>query len=181
MTESGFRLRPLVAGDIDAIAGILRQGSVARWWGPYDRQRIDREMLRAGGTLAVECAGAVRGFVMVGDDADPEFRHATLDIALDEAHQGRGLGRAVLAAVVERLRAGGHHRVTIDPAAENARAIRCFAAAGFREVGRLRMYQRLGDGRWHDGLLMELTIPDAAAEAADEGAAAAGHGPAGLD
>jgi aminoglycoside 6'-N-acetyltransferase len=50
----------------------------------------------------------------------------------------------------------GHHRLTIDPAAANERAIRCYAAVGFERVGVMRQYERAADGSWHDGLLMEL-------------------------
>jgi aminoglycoside 6'-N-acetyltransferase len=51
----------------------------------------------------------------------------------------------------------GHHRNTIDPAADNAAAIRAYEKAGFKPVGVMRRYERDtgGDG-WHDGLLMEL-------------------------
>ncbi len=49
-----------------------------------------------------------------------------------------------------------HHRITIDPAAANEPAIRCYAKAGFRPVGVMRQYERGGDGRFHDGLLMDL-------------------------
>jgi aminoglycoside 6'-N-acetyltransferase len=52
----------------------------------------------------------------------------------------------------------GHHRFTIDPAAENARAIRAYASAGFEPVGVLRSYWRGPDGRWRDGLLMDLVV-----------------------
>ena len=58
-----------------------------------------------------------------------------------------------------RLRPGrprGHHRITIDPAAANSRAIRCYTGVGFRPVGVMRQYERGGDGRFHDGLLMDL-------------------------
>jgi len=54
----------------------------------------------------------------------------------------------------------GHHRLTIDPAADNEPAIRCYTAAGFRTVGVMRRYQRGRDGSFHDGLLMELVRPD---------------------
>ena len=51
----------------------------------------------------------------------------------------------------------GHHRITIDPAATNAAAIRAYEKVGFRRVGVMRSYERDADGRdWHDGLLMEL-------------------------
>jgi aminoglycoside 6'-N-acetyltransferase len=51
----------------------------------------------------------------------------------------------------------GHHRITIDPAASNAAAIRAYEKAGFRPVGIMRRYERnVGAEGWHDGLLMEL-------------------------
>ena len=48
------------------------------------------------------------------------------------------------------------HRLVIDPAAENAVAIACYAKVGFRPVGVMRRYERGADGSWHDGLLMDL-------------------------
>ena len=50
----------------------------------------------------------------------------------------------------------GHHRLTIDPAAANERAIRAYERVGFRRVGIMRAYERGPDGVWHDGLLMDL-------------------------
>ena len=50
----------------------------------------------------------------------------------------------------------GHHRLTIDPAADNARAIRTYEKVGFRAVGTMREYRRSPDGAWRDGLLMDL-------------------------
>ena len=49
-----------------------------------------------------------------------------------------------------------HHRITIDPAAANAAAIRTYEKVGFRRVGIMRSYERGPDGTWHDGLLMDL-------------------------
>lgn len=46
----------------------------------------------------------------------------------------------------------GHHRITIDPAAANQQAIRCYQKVGFRAVGTMRKYERGSDGRFHDGL-----------------------------
>jgi aminoglycoside 6'-N-acetyltransferase len=50
----------------------------------------------------------------------------------------------------------GHHRLTIDPACENTRAIRAYEAVGFRPVGTMRCYERGTDGRWRDNLLMDM-------------------------
>ena len=50
----------------------------------------------------------------------------------------------------------GHHRLTVDPAAANARAIHVYESLGFKPVGVLREYERVADGVWRDALLMEL-------------------------
>jgi aminoglycoside 6'-N-acetyltransferase len=55
----------------------------------------------------------------------------------------------------------GHHRLVIDPAADNVAAIRCYSSVGFRPVGVMRSYERDVDGcGWHDGLLMDLLAPE---------------------
>jgi aminoglycoside 6'-N-acetyltransferase len=55
----------------------------------------------------------------------------------------------------------GHHRITIDPAAANTPAIRCYEKVGFRPVGIMRRYERVREDRdWHDGLLMDLLAED---------------------
>ena len=59
-------------------------------------------------------------------------------------------------------RGPGHHRITIDPAADNHPAIRCYAAVGFRPVGRAcAATSGTSTARgWHDGLLMDLLAED---------------------
>ena len=54
----------------------------------------------------------------------------------------------------------GHHRLTVDPAAENARAVHVYERLGFRRVGVLREYERVEDGVWRDALLLELLEAD---------------------
>jgi aminoglycoside 6'-N-acetyltransferase len=71
---------------------------------------------------------------------------------------GRGIGTDALETLVEHLLIErGHHRVTIDPAADNLAAIRCYEKAGFRRVGVLESAKRdRHTRRWGDVLLMEL-------------------------
>jgi aminoglycoside 6'-N-acetyltransferase len=59
-----------------------------------------------------------------------------------------------------RFAPAAHHRITIDPAAANSRAIRCYEKAGFRPVGVMRQYERGADGQFHDGLMMDLLRGD---------------------
>jgi aminoglycoside 6'-N-acetyltransferase len=101
------------------------------------------------------------GAIQTDEEPEPEFRHASIDLFLDPAVHGQGLGPDAIRAVIGHLvEHEGHHRLTVDPAADNVRAIRAYEKVGFRPVGRLRQYQRLPDGTWHDGLLMELLADD---------------------
>ena len=45
--------------------------------------------------------------------------------------------------------------LTIDPAAHNVRAIRCYEQVGFRPVGIMREYWLDPEGVWRDGLLLD--------------------------
>jgi aminoglycoside 6'-N-acetyltransferase len=65
-------------------------------------------------------------------------------------------GDAVRTLVQHLIVDRGHNRLVIDPAANNAAAIRCYSKVGLRPVGIMRRYQRGMDGTWHDGLLMDL-------------------------
>lgn len=98
------------------------------------------------------------------EQLEPRYRHASIDVFQDRSLHGRGIGTAAVRRVVEHLiEDRGHHRITIDPAATNAAAIRSYAKVGFRPVGVMRQYERAvdDDDSWHDGLLMELLVNEA--------------------
>ena len=92
-----------------------------------------------------------------GDEAELHRIHSPF---LDPALHGRGLGTEAVRRVVRHLiDERGHHRITIDPAAANAAAMRTYEKVGFSPVGIMRRYERDVDGGgWHDGLLMELVV-----------------------
>jgi len=153
-------LRPVVRKDAPGLAEILATPEVARWWPAYDLARVDAEFLVNEPdyvAYAIDVDGRLVGLLQTHEEPEPEFRHASIDLFLDPAVHGQGLGPDAIRAVIGHLiAADGHHRLTIDPAADNDRAIRAYEKVGFRPVGRLRQYQRFPDGTWQDGLLMEL-------------------------
>jgi aminoglycoside 6'-N-acetyltransferase len=151
-------LRPLVDDDVDRVAAIAAEPEVACWWGDLPRHELIEKVAGVDVVaLAVERDGGVIGLIQFFEERDPMYRHASIDLFLSVSQQGLGLGREAVALVVSHLFDDlGHHRITIDPAAANRRAIRCYSAVGFRPVGVMRRYERGPDGRFHDGLLMEL-------------------------
>src|SRR5699024_4500818 len=112
--------------------------------------------------FAVLHRAAVIGMVQYHEETDPDYRHASIDIFLDPAIHGRGIGSDTVRVLAKHLfQDRGHHRVVIDPAAQNHAAIRCYQKVGFRPVGLMRQYERNTDGSgWHDGLLMDLLAED---------------------
>jgi aminoglycoside 6'-N-acetyltransferase len=157
-------LRPLAVGDADHLADVVTQPEVARWWSPDTREQHRRgflEDVRERAAFAIEVDGALAGWLGVHEETEPHYRHGSLDIFLAPAHHGAGLGPEALRLAARWLIAArGHHRLTIDPAAANARAIGVYASIGFRPVGVMRAYERGADGEWHDGLLMDMLAPE---------------------
>ena len=107
--------------------------------------------------FAVEIDGKVVGSIQYGEELEPDYRHASIDIFIDPGYWGRGVCtdavRTLAAYLIEER---GHHRLTIDPAVDNAAAIACYRKVGFKPVGILRSYERGPDGNWHDNLLLDL-------------------------
>ncbi len=161
---SSVELHPLAPEHVTELVHIRRTPEVrARWFDvdqdlaagwPFD----DPETV----CFAVMVEGRVAGMIQYDEENEPHYRHASIDIFLDPAVHGRGHGRDAVRTLARHLiRERGHDRIIIDPAADNAAAIRAYAAVGFQPVGVMREYERDADGQgWHDGLLMDLLAKD---------------------
>lgn len=152
MRDGDLELRPFVPADAEAVEAILAEPEVEPWWpgGDFDRDH----------GWSVEVKGELAGWVQYDEEPDEWYPSVALDIALTTAVHGRGYGRRALRLAIAHFVAKGHHRFTIDPDVRNERAIRCYAAVGYRPVGVLRAYGRSPDGGWNDGLLMDLLVRD---------------------
>jgi aminoglycoside 6'-N-acetyltransferase len=152
-------LRPSSAADEAAFLALLTDPTVDQWWQATDAAADAREKATQDeiAVWAIEVGGEVVGLIQADEETDPMYRHASIDIVLASGAQDRGLGSDAVRTVARWLiGARGHHRITIDPAADNERAIRAYFRVGFRPVGVLRQYEGRRDGTWHDGLLMDL-------------------------
>ncbi len=156
-------LRPVRPEDAETLAAILAEPEVARWWGRYDTERVRSELIAGGRSVvyAIEVDDQVVGSIQYYEEPAPDYRHASIDLFLHPQWHGKGLGTDAVRTMARYLvHDRGHHRLVIDPAANNVAAIRCYAAVGFRPVGVMRQYERSADGRWHDCLLMDLLARD---------------------
>jgi aminoglycoside 6'-N-acetyltransferase len=153
------RLRPLAREDAGPLAALGADPEVARWWPGLTQEYLERAAAGAEEVeaFAIEHDGRLVGLVQAWEESEPDFRHAGIDIFLGADGRGRGLGEDAVRTLARYLVAErGHHRIVIDPALANERAIRCYERAGFQRVGVLRRYWRGPDGNWHDGLLLDL-------------------------
>lgn len=156
-------LRPLEVADAPRLAEIAAEPEVARWWLGLTEDDLREKAGPEEDALvfAVELDGRLLGLAEAGEEDEPDYRHANIDLFLSTAWHGQGLGADTVRTLARWLfEQRGHHRITIDPAVANERAIRSYERVGFRRVGVMRRYERGVDGKWHDGLLLDLVPED---------------------
>jgi aminoglycoside 6'-N-acetyltransferase len=151
-------LRPVTADDVPALAEFFAIPEVAEWWPGENEERLRAALEDDDGVgLVIEVEGTMIGYVQYFEETDPDYRHATIDITLHPDWCNRGLGTDAIRTLARYLfDECGHHRITLDPAVINVRAIASYRKVGFRDVGVMRRYERANDGRWRDSLLMDL-------------------------
>ena len=152
-------LWPLEERDKPRLVEILEEPEVARWFGTSPAEESADEFISDPEVtgFAIEVEGALVGAIGFYEENEPDYRHAGMDLFLATESQNQGLGREALRLVARHLfEESGHHRLVIDPAASNARAIRAYESIGFKPVGIMRLYERGPDGTFHDGLLLDL-------------------------
>jgi len=154
-------LRPLEDSDLDLLAAIIGEPSVAQWWGEAEEPERLRDNLRMDGdAFVIEADGELAGWLGFVEETEPEYRSVGFDISLSERFQGQGLGPDALRTLIRWFATErGHHRFTIDPSVLNDRAIRAYEAVGFKPVGVMRKAE-LVEGEWTDGVLMDLLIEE---------------------
>jgi L-amino acid N-acyltransferase len=109
--------------------------------------------------LAAEGEGRLLGFASFGHFRPWEGYAGTVEhsVYVDAPARGRGIGRALLAALVVRAEARGLHAMVGGIEAGNAASLALHAALGFREVGRLPEVGRKFD-RWLDLVFVERLL-----------------------
>ena len=156
LTGPRVTLRSTSPDDAAILTPIRNEPEVLLWWSHLESGEMD-EFVADEHSLAIEVDGVVVGAAQYGEEDDPMYRHANIDIYLTASRHGKGLGSEAVRVLARYLfEERGHHRLTIDPAAANRSAIRAYEKVGFRPVGVMRSYEQGPDGTFHDGLLMEL-------------------------
>jgi len=137
------RVRAAQPSDLDLLAGWFGHASFAEYWGgvPLSREQVARdyagrreETMPDGRTEHVqghiiECGGEPAGFLQQWAEDETE---CGLDVIMAPRFRDQGLGTDAVRAFAVYLRdVRGWQRITVDPLAKNARAIRAFEKCGF--------------------------------------------------
>ncbi|MGK2879201.1 MAG: GNAT family N-acetyltransferase [Solirubrobacterales bacterium] len=157
LTTSRLTLRPAHVEDLPRLLEIIQAPGATEWWGDYEGQEDDDELL-SGYTILLE--DEIIGWVGYKEETAVKFPSVALDIMIDPEYHGNSYGPEALRAVIDHFIAAGHHRFTIDPSVENERAIRTYEKTGFKPIGIARQFEELTPGKKSDGLLMDLIASD---------------------
>ena len=124
---------------------------------PRDPAALSEWLARHGAAypIVVAVAGdAVRAFGSLSPwRPKPAFARTVEDsVYVERGHRNAGLGRLVLAELVARARAAGHHSMLARITAKNAASIRLHQALGFGVVGVER------EVAWKLGAWLDVTV-----------------------
>ncbi|HEX4057831.1 MAG TPA: GNAT family N-acetyltransferase [Galbitalea sp.] len=140
-------IRDAVDADLDAILAIHNHAilhSTAIWV----EQTVDRaereawfaERRRQGQpVLVAEEDGLVVGFASYSQwRPRPGYRHTVEDsVYIAGTHHARGIGRALVARLIEHAKAAGHHVMLADIETSNSASIALHKSMGFVDAGQL--------------------------------------------
>lgn len=154
-------IRPATVADAPAIAAIwnaaIRDTTVT--FNPVEKTDAEVAALTASACLVWDDGGQAIAFARYFQFRGGQgYAHtAEHTILLHPAAQGRGIGRALMAALCDHARGAGMHSIYAGVSAENPSGVAFHTACGFSEIARL---PEVGFkfGRWIDLVLMQKRL-----------------------
>jgi phosphinothricin acetyltransferase len=161
------RVREATADDAEAIARIYNQGIEDRVatlettlrTADERRQWLGAHSARHPVLVATRNSEEVVGWASLNPfNPRPAYDHvADFSVYVAREARGSGVGNRLLAALEERARQIGFHKLVLAAFPTNSAGMRLYTQRGFQVVG---TYPELGllDGRWVDVILMEKIL-----------------------
>jgi ribosomal protein S18 acetylase RimI-like enzyme len=123
-------IRAATSADVDAVLAVWAEARDTAARTPDDPQFVERLLERDPGALLVaEADGQVVGVLIAGWDG---WRGNVYRLAVLPSHRRRGIGRRLVEAGHDRLRAQGAHRVTALVGGEEGAAHGLWRAVGYQ-------------------------------------------------
>ena len=143
-------LRTMRDADVAEVVAIERASYQFPW-----SEGIFRDCLRVGYTCRVATLGRqIAGYGVMSVGAGEAH---ILNLCIGEAFRCRGLGRGLLALLIERAAAAGMKEAFLEVRPSNTAAIRLYLANGFEQVGMRRGYYQAVGGR-EDAAVLRLGL-----------------------
>jgi L-amino acid N-acyltransferase YncA len=161
-----YHVRPATAADAAAICEIYNQGIADRLATLETELRTPEERTHwlAGRSprhpvIVAEHEARVLGWGSLNVFNPREaYRHvADLSVYVERAWRGKGVGRVLLARLIELGREHGYHKLVLSAFPFNTAGMALYERLGFRTVGIYKEQGRL-DGRWVDTIVMERLL-----------------------
>lgn len=136
--------------DLDQVLAIERASFPSPWLRQHFLDELNSP--HASPLSAFDTDGRLVGFIcpmLLLDEGH------IMDIAVDPACRGRGIGRMLVQRVLDDCRAGGAAFVSLEVRVSNVDAIALYSKMGFAETGRRKRYYKDGE----DALMMEYLFP----------------------
>lgn len=164
---AAIHIRPVQHDDAAAIADIYNQGINERI-ATFETELRTVEAMTAWvaeheeryPALVAEVDGQVAGWASVSSYR-PRACYAGIgefSIYIDGAYRGRGIGRVLLAALIEAAERAGYWKLVSRIFTFNHASRKLCTTLGFREVGVYEKHAKLDD-KWLDVVIVERLIP----------------------
>jgi [ribosomal protein S18]-alanine N-acetyltransferase len=143
-------IRPMTEADVAAVFAVERASYQFPW-----SEGIFRDCLRVGYVCRVlALRNQVIGYGVMSVGAGEAH---VLNLCVAEGHRCRGLGRRMLAYLLERGANAGMSEAFLEVRPSNTAAIRLYQAIGFEQVGMRRGYYQAVGGR-EDAAVLRLAL-----------------------
>lgn len=165
--RGGVKIRPAVLADAEAIRGIYNP-VVETSTATFDLvpRTLEQQQAwlsdRSGARIVLVAAtedGTLAGYAAISPYRDRAAYATTVEdsVYVAGSHQGQGVGRQLLGAMVDTTRAHGFHSMIARIVADHAASIALHSACGFEVVGHEREVGRKF-GRWLDVTVMQRLL-----------------------
>jgi phosphinothricin acetyltransferase len=163
---ASHRVRPATEADAEAICRIYNQGIEDRLATleteprkPEERRQWLAARDARHPVIVAESDGAIAGWGSLNVfNARPAYRFvADFSVYVERGWRGKGVGRVLLARLIELGREHGYHKLVLSAFPFNPGGMALYEKMGFRTVG---VYKEQGqlDGQWVDTIVMERLL-----------------------
>jgi phosphinothricin acetyltransferase len=151
--------------DAEAIRGIYNRAILTVATFDMEERSLDEQQrwlaMRSGAhiVLVADEGGVLAGFASLSPYRDRPAYRTTVEnsVYVDQAFQGKGIGKSLMSALVDAARDHGFHSVIARIVSSNAASIALHRAVGFEIVG---VEKEVGRklGRWLDVVVMQRML-----------------------